>query len=376
MRLRTSLPGRHRVAPRLEALESRVALTATATQLPGGQLTIKGTTDTDHIWINDDGTRVHVFADGNDLGTFYNVPNIVLFGNGGGDTVIYNVKGDDPGGYRLGPVVRSLFADLGAGNAFFQTNIVQTLTRPDVATTISDLTTGSNLNVQVVGGTGDDVVSFNAHTIDFGANLNFAFTGGIGNDTYNVTYGAAGEPIHSNYAQEGLSVARFTFHGGTGNNIANIRMNGDLAGGYTNGVNYLSQTYVDLEGQAGNDSFVVNNDGSVVNGFVQIMENGGAGNDFLYANLVMKAGSTIGEIDAYLSGGDGDDVIWGLFRKLQPADTTAVNAFIYGNAGNDVAHYTAGVAVGSSETLELVTYFTITPHIGVTVGTTTTQTTF
>src|SRR4051794_31981896 len=108
MRCHTPTNRRNRLVPQVEALESRQLLSGSpafvinrhpllgvTAQVRNGNLTIRGTDNNDRIQINDDGTRVHVFAvfpsgaSYNDLGVFTNVRNINVDTRGGNDLVKY-----------------------------------------------------------------------------------------------------------------------------------------------------------------------------------------------------------------------------------------------------------------------------------------------
>src|SRR5262249_44980704 len=154
----------------------------------------------DQIQINDDGTQVRVFADGALKGSFFNVNKIVVDTKGGNDQVLYDMLGTDPINIgRAGPnpghvllplnvaVPRQLVADLGAGNAFFQASVVQSLTGPSpVPGPINSLGANSNLDIQVAGGTGNDSAFLRAGIIGTGSSLHFNFIGGQGGDAFNV----------------------------------------------------------------------------------------------------------------------------------------------------------------------------------------------
>src|SRR5207247_2386054 len=71
MHLRTSL-GNRRNLPRVEALESRLALSVTASQLGNGTIIINGTANAEAIQINDYGLTTLIYANGNYVGGFGN----------------------------------------------------------------------------------------------------------------------------------------------------------------------------------------------------------------------------------------------------------------------------------------------------------------
>src|SRR4051795_768850 len=119
MSLQPSLSRRNRALPRIEALESRQVLSATAQFNPLSHvLTVTGSDKADVIQINDNGNAVRVF-DGTTLkGTFVGVTGINVNAKAGNDSVRYEVQGDIPFifGNRSFAVRRNLLADLGDGN--------------------------------------------------------------------------------------------------------------------------------------------------------------------------------------------------------------------------------------------------------------------
>jgi hypothetical protein len=341
MRLNTSLPGRNRVSPRLEGLESRVALSATAQQLPGGVLLVTGDNQADNIKINDDGTRVHVYSNGASLGTFYNITNsVVINTNGGDDHVQYDIQGDVPtsGGIVSVPVFRNIYMDLGIGNDFAQVDVVRALTAPGAAISYSSLSNPSNIFVQVKGGDGNDTAIFHAQTIDINARLNFNFIGAAGDDSFVASYGVQG-----GLAQGVASTVRLSFDGGDGNDYGYAGIAGSLPNS--------AQTYVTLNGGAGADSLYTYYLSGSINGFVNLTVNGGIGNDRIYTDFEMQAGSNLGQINAYIYGGDGDDDITAIYHKLRSQDGAQISSFVYGGTGTDTAHVTAGQAVAQVEIL-------------------------
>jgi hypothetical protein len=340
----------HRRAPQVEALESRQLLSANVV-LSGGRLSITGTDQPDQIQINDDGTRVLVFANGALKGTFFNVNNIVVNTKGGNDTVTYDILGTDPINIgRPGPnpgnptlplnvaVTRKLTADLGSGNDLFQANVVESLTGPGLPTTPSSLGANSNLDIEVKGGTGNDSALFRAGIIGTGSNVRFDFNGGQGGDAFNVIYGL---PVA---AQQANTNVLLDFQGGKGNDAAFVDVIGDLPAAN-------SQTHINLLGGRGDDSLFAHYDNGIMNGFFQLLADGGPGKDRIIADFEMRPGSNLGEIDALVEGGTGNDDLTLIAHKQAPGGATVVNGRIDGGPGTDTAHFTSGVAVSASEIL-------------------------
>jgi hypothetical protein len=155
--------------------------------------------------------------------------------------------------------------------------------------------------------------------------------GGAGNDYYSAVYGV---PVA---AQQANTVTRFSFFGDIGDDQGVVSIIGSLPSN--------AQTYVDLEGQAGNDALYTLYQNGIMNGYVQLKMFGGTGNDILSTDFEMRTFSNLGTVDAYLYGGDGNDYLYAVFHKQRPADATRVNAFAIGEAGFDTIRYTPGVAV-------------------------------
>jgi hypothetical protein len=339
MSLQPSLSRRNRTLPRFEALESRQVLSATVQQV-GGVLTVTGSDRPDLIQLNDNGSTVRVF-DGITLkGTFAGVNLIDVNTKAGNDSVRYEVQGDIPlfpFGNRSVAVRRNLRVDLGAGNDFFETEVVRTLRPPQNVTTQSSLGLNSNLNVVVLGQSGFDNALFRANTIDAGAKLNFRFDGGLGADGYNVIYGL---PVA---AQQANTVVKLTFNGNGGDDAAFVKVTGDLPSN--------AQTIIDLEGGTGNDSLFVRYENGIEDGFISLLVNGGDGADRVIADFEMRAGSNLGEVNAHVNGDAGNDDLTLVGHKQIPTNATQFNGFINGGTGTDTAHFTSTVAVGAVENL-------------------------
>jgi hypothetical protein len=340
-----------RLRPQVEALESRQLLSASV-GLAGGVLSITGTNQPDQIQINDDGVRVLVFANGALKGTFFNVNKIAVNTGDGNDQVVYDVLGTDPINIgRSGPnpahptqplnvaVTRQVVTHFGSGNDLFQTNVVENLTGPGIVTApISSLGANSNLDIRVKAGRGNDTALFRAGIIGTGSSLRFAFAGGPGNDAFNVVYGL---PVA---AQQANTTVRLDFTGGRGNDAAFIDVIGDLPAANC-------QTLINLQGGKGNDNLFVHYDQGIMNGFFQLLADGGPGKDRIIADFEMRAGSNLGQIDASVNGGPGNDDLTLIAHKGSPTDATMVNGFINGGPGTDTAHFTSTVAVSACEIL-------------------------
>jgi hypothetical protein len=345
---------RRRLLPQVEALESRQLLSASA-GFTGGVLSVTGSDQPDRIQINDDGVRVLVFADGALKGTFFNVNKIAVNTAGGNDQVVYDVLGTAPINIgRPGPnpghptqplnvaVTRTVVANLGSGNDLFQTNVVESLTGPGVvAAPISSLGANSNLDIQVKGGTGNDTALLRAGIIGTGSTLDFDFAGGKGGDAFNVIYGL---PVA---AQQANTNVRLSFSGGKGNDAAFVDVIGDLPAAN-------SQTLITLNGGQGDDALFTHYDNGIMDGFFQLLADGGSGKDRIIADFEMRTFSNLGEIDAFVLGGTGNDDLTLIAHKQRPTDATVVNGRINGGPGTDTAHFTSTVAVAACEVLILV----------------------
>ena len=151
-------------------------------------------------------------------------------------------------------------------------------------------------NIEVNAGAGDDVVTLRTaidpniqsgelipavHGVDFSANL------GAGNDTFNADLAYPPDPC------------RIAVDGGAGDDALNVRLGGD------------TQT--------------------VVSGDIDVMLNGGQGNDVVA--VAMNHLTTLGSVDLDLNGGAGDDRLVSAFDKLFVKGS--LNANVNGGQGND-----------------------------------------
>ena len=150
--------------------------------------------------------------------------------------------------------------------------------------------------IAVNAGAGDDVVTLRTaidpniqsgelipavHGVDFSANL------GAGNDTFNADLAYPPDPC------------RIAVDGGAGDDALNVRLGGD------------TQT--------------------VVSGDIDVMLNGGQGNDVVA--VAMNHLTTLGSVDLDLNGGAGDDRLVSAFDKLFVKGS--LNANVNGGQGND-----------------------------------------
>lgn len=84
-----------------------------------------------------------------------------------------------------------------------------------------------------------------------------------------------------------------------------------------------------------------------LDGRLELVADGGAANDRVYADLRLDCGST-GSLDARVLGGLGDDYLDLLVREQCPLDPTAIDALISGGLGFDTCTRTANILADAS----------------------------
>ena len=116
-----------------------------------------------------------------------------------------------------------------------------------------------------------------------------------------------------------------------------------LAG--SNHIAASGQSFVNIDGAAGDDLLSFSYNGALVNGQFHLTTDGGIGNDVIVAILILDPRST-GTVDAQVLGGRGrDDLTLEIYGC--PEDHTT--ALIDGGDGIDTAHFTPNVRVVNCE---------------------------
>ena len=168
-----------RFVPRLEALDARALPSVSITEFPDGTLQIVGDDAANSIIISDAGNNlagsVTVQADGQWYFSQGPITRISVYGNGGDDTVVYNLSSELS-------VNRTVSVDLGAGNDAFTANLDKQTFDP-----------GTDFVIQALGGGGKDALTLNATGVNIGANAHFTvdFEGGHGKDGVTFNYAPA-----------------------------------------------------------------------------------------------------------------------------------------------------------------------------------------
>ena len=296
---KTSRRRRFAAAPSLEALEGRRLLAARGATIAiqegssngVAELIVNGTNRADVIHIADNGTgnpgNVTVtLGDGTKYTSHAAVEVVAVSGKGGDDQVSYDLTG---------PLVasRSVLVNLGAGNDQFTGNIA------------GDIDNTDGLNLQVVGGAGNDNLSINQ-------------TGKTVEGTF-IPY----------------------LEGDAGNDTLSFKSTGDIAPN--------AAVVPGLTGGAGNDTITSDYTGLIRGNYIyNLTEDGGAGNDVMTDDIHVLSGSsgTVGtdaQTPAIVRGGAGRDQIHFAIHVDPTARATQVAAVVSGGAGKDAIQRTSNV---------------------------------
>jgi hypothetical protein len=337
MMLQRTRLARSRFAPKLEALEDRNMLSASAVfNSLTGVLTITGTDKADHVKIIDSGSptaagAVKVFAEGGLIfsspavgGTVKSVTNINVDLGKGNDSLDYQLTGN------MLFTQRTLQADLGKGNDTFNADLN------------GSLGLAAKLTLDISGGDGKDTMTTKMTGDVFGpffalpaSSLQIKMDGGDGKDVMAVDLSGR---VHSG-ANLGVDL-----RGGLDNDLMNIKALVDVDAGGT-----LSLAE---RGQQGNDVENIAFFGQV-KGTLQTQADGGPGKDKIATNIVLTFGSN-GTVLASEMGGPGDDSLTLLVHKLSFFDHPTINAKVDGGPDHDVCHRTSNVTDINCETTIVV----------------------
>jgi len=138
--------------PRFDVLEDRTLLSVSAS-ISGGTLTVTGTSDPEHVKLNDDGAgSVSVKGTGLSTQNFNGVDTIDIKMKGKKDKVTYNLNG-------ALSTARTIKPDLGDGIDTFTANINGDL--------------NANLTIDATGGGGDDVMTINSNNVNVAKGVTF-----------------------------------------------------------------------------------------------------------------------------------------------------------------------------------------------------------
>ena len=157
------------VRPRFDVLEDRTLLSVSAS-ISAGTLTVTGTSDPEHVKLNDDGAgSVSVKGTGLSTQNFNGVDKIVINMRGGEDKVTYNLNG-------ALSTARTINPDLGDGDNTFTANIKADL--------------NADLTIDATGGGDDDVMTINSDNVNVAKGVTFKadMDGKGGKDTITTNY--------------------------------------------------------------------------------------------------------------------------------------------------------------------------------------------
>jgi hypothetical protein len=337
MKLQRSRLARSRFAPKLEALEDRNMLSATAVFVPStGLLTITGTDKADHVKIFDSGSAtapgaVQVFAEGFRIfssppvgGSVKSVTNIVVNLGKGKDSLDYQLTGP------LAFAQRTLNADLGQGNDLFNANI------------LGNLGFGAKLALNILGNDGNDTMTVSVASDLAGrffflppSSLQISLDGGAGRDVMAVS-------LNGN-VRNGANLS-VSLQGGLDNDTMNINALVNVDAG---GTMSLAE-----RGQQGNDNESISSFGTV-NGTLQTQADGGPGKDRIVTDVFLPFGST-GTLTANEQGGPGDDNLTLLVHDPHIFFHPTINAKVDGGPDQDICHKTSNVIDVNCETTIVV----------------------
>jgi hypothetical protein len=316
-----------RFRPRAEVLEDRNLLSCTVVfNSATGLLTITGTNQADHIRIVDSGAAtaagaIKVFCE-----------NQLVFSSPAA------VNGVSP--------VKSIDVSTGLGNDSVDYQLTGPLSVAPRA-----------VAVRLQGGNDSFNASLNA-SLGFGAKLSFDVNGGEGNDKLTATM--TGDVLGPFFALP-ASDLQFTFDGRKDNDVETVNLLGkvdagahlgvDLRGFDGNDLMAVNAVGADvspgatldiaLRGQFGDDREFVNYFGQV-KGKLNVLADGGPGDDRIFTQVTLVPGST-GTVNAGENGGPGNDRLTLAVRKLFVLDPVTINAKIDGGPDADTSFATANV---------------------------------
>jgi hypothetical protein len=331
---------RRRFTPRVEALEDRSLLSATAASQPFG--TIATTNTHNQVVITDDGSTIQVFSDNGLVSTFGEgtALTVTTLRRGSRNMIDYYLLGT-PDGARNVALHSSLNVRFGFGPGTLFVEVVSSLPADRLASPGALTNLGANSNVQISTTTSPPPRFFffrPGNTQEFlnmgglGANtiLSLKDIGGGGNDSFSAGlfgtaqrdsqliltfFGNGGNDTAKVFDSQNIQENALTdieLHGGPGNDIGNVQYNGQLQG----------NLFVIDDGGPDVDSLFLRYDFSAESfGVLNSQENGGPGDEngpFSRANLVH------------------------IIHKASFDNLVINSAFTNGGPGNDTAFVTKG----------------------------------